>query len=124
MTTTEGDLLHTVDFGDLPEARKRAGRWIVRGATVLLVAVVAVQVLHRQGVLDWGITNWRPTLYAYLVWAVAIGAGQVLSRGEQGKRALFLLPAVLFTVAMVIFPMIFGVSIALSDWNLASLDGR
>ena len=124
MTATEGDLLHTVETGDLPEWRRRAGRWIVRGATGLLAAVVAVQMMQRQGVLDWGITTWRPTLYAYLVWAVAIGAGQVLSRGEQGKRALFLLPAVFFTVAMVIFPMIFGVSIALSDWNLASLDGR
>jgi len=31
---------------------------------------------------------------------------------------------VLFTVAMVIFPMVFGITIALSDWNLASLDGR
>lgn len=124
MTATEGDLLHTVETGDLPEWRRRAGRWIVRGATGLLAAVVAVQLMQRQGVLDWGITTWRPTLYAYLIWAVAIGAGQVLSRGEQGKRALFLLPAVFFTVAMVIFPMIFGVSIALSDWNLASLDGR
>jgi multiple sugar transport system permease protein len=124
MTATEGDLLHTVDPGDLPEARKRAGRWIVRGATVLLGAVLLVQVLHGNGALDWGITTWRPTLYAYLVWAAAIGAGQVLTRGERGKRALFLLPAVFFTVAMVIFPMLFGVSIALSDWNLASLEGR
>jgi multiple sugar transport system permease protein len=124
MTATECDLLHTVDTGDLPEARKRAGRWIVRGATALLAAVVAVQVLQQQGALDWGITTWRPTLYAYLVWAVAISAGQVLTRGEQGKRTLFLLPAVFFTVAMVIFPMLFGISIALSDWNLASADGR
>ena len=39
-----------------------------------------------------------------LLWAVALGVGLVLIRGERGQRALFVLPAVLFTVAMVIFP--------------------
>ena len=63
-------------------------------------------------------------LYAYLVWAVALGAGQVMIRGERGHRALFLLPALLFTVAMVIFPTFFGLYIAFTDWNLSSLTGR
>ena len=45
--------------------------------------------------------------------AIALGVGQVLIRGEAGMRALFLLPAVLFTVAMVIFPTLFGLYIAL-----------
>ena len=58
------------------------------------------------------------------LWAVALGGGQVLIRGEAGKRALFVLPAALFTVAMVIFPTLFGLSIAFTDWNLASLTGR
>ena len=35
-----------------------------------------------------------------------------------------MLPAVLFVVAMVVFPLGFGVVIALSDWNLSSPDGR
>jgi multiple sugar transport system permease protein len=35
-----------------------------------------------------------------------------------------LLPAVLFTVAMVIFPTVFGLYIAFTDWNLSSLTGR
>ena len=38
-------------------------------------------------------------------------------------RALFILPAALFTVAVVIFPTLFGISIAFTDWNLASLTG-
>ena len=29
-------------------------------------------------------------------------------RGEHGHASLFVLPAVLFTVAMVIFPTVFG----------------
>ena len=39
-------------------------------------------------------------------------------------RALFVLPAVLFTVAMVIFPTFFGLYIAFTDWNLSSFAGR
>jgi multiple sugar transport system permease protein len=54
---------------------------------------------------------------------VALGAGQVLMRGEEGHKALFLLPAVLFTVAMVIFPTVFGLAIAFTDWNLSSFSG-
>ncbi len=50
---------------------------------------------------------------------MALGVGQVLTRGEDGQRALFLLPALLFTVAMVIFPTLFGFYIAFTDWNLS-----
>ena len=35
-----------------------------------------------------------------------------------------MLPAVLFTVAMVIFPTLFGLYIAFTDWNLSSFAGR
>ncbi len=62
-------------------------------------------------------------LYAYVIWGVALGAGQVLVRGEAGLRALFILPAVLFTVAVVIFPTLFGFYIASLDWNLSSAEG-
>src|SRR4029078_7412019 len=72
---------------------------------------------------DIGFRNWRPLLYAYIVWGIALGLRQVLVHGERGRRALFILPAALFTVAMVVFPLIFGISLALSDWNLASLTG-
>jgi multiple sugar transport system permease protein len=45
-------------------------------------------------------------------------------RGEDGYRALFVLPAVLFTVALVVFPTLFGFYIAATDWNLSSIAGR
>ncbi len=120
----EGNLLHTVDPAEIAPGRRRAGRVLIWGATALLIGVALAQYLHDPETNDLGFTTWRPTLYAYLFWGTALGIGQVLIRGEHGKRTLFVLPAVLFTVAMVIFPMIFGVSIALSDWNLASLEGR
>ena len=56
--------------------------------------------------------------------AIRFGFGLVLTRGERGRRALFLLPAVLFTVAMAIFPTFFGLYIAFTDWNLSSVTGR
>ena len=37
---------------------------------------------------------------------------------------LFVLPALLFTGAMVIFPTVFGLSIAFTDWNLNAQGGH
>ena len=59
-----------------------------------------------------------------MLWSIALGAGLILSRGEAGHRALFVLPAVLFILAMAIFPTLFGFYIAFTDWNLSSLTGR
>jgi multiple sugar transport system permease protein len=68
--------------------------------------------------------SWRPALYAFLLWAVSLCVAQVVLRGEMGKRSLFILPAVLFVGALVVFPMLFGLTIAFSDWNLSSVAGR
>jgi len=105
-------------------ARQRTGRLTVLTATGALLAMVIVQLFHTFGSWEIGFSTWRPVLYAYLVWAVALGVGLVLIRGERGHRALFLLPALLFTLSMVIFPTIFGLYIAFTNWNLSSLTGR
>ncbi len=68
--------------------------------------------------------SWRPALYAFLLWATAFCVAQVVLRGEMGKRSLFILPAVLYVGALVVFPMIFGLTIAFSDWNLSSATGQ
>ncbi len=109
--------------GVSPE-RRRAGRWLVWLATLGLAAIVLAQILFVSGVTAFGFANWRPIVYAWLVWSVVIAAGQVIVRGERGQRALFILPAVLFTVAMVIFPTLSGFYIAFTDWNLSQLEGR
>ncbi|MEL6168716.1 MAG: sugar ABC transporter permease [Pseudomonadota bacterium] len=80
--------------------------------------------MSKTGQIGLEIANWRPVLYAYLFWGTCLGIAQVVLHGEQGKRTLFLLPATLFVVAMVVFPLIFAIGIAFSDWNLASPDGR
>ncbi len=122
--TTQGDLLHVVTSDDISARRRAFGRALIWGTGGLLILVALLQTLQVAGRADFGFTNWRPTLYAYITWSIALCWGQVLLRGEQGKRALFVLPAVLFVVSLAIVPMIFGLVIAFSDWNLSSPDGR
>ncbi len=121
---SEGDRLHTVVSGYMSPGRIKAGRALVWVSAFVLFATVIVQALHEVERISFGFENWRPVLYAYIFWAVSLGVAQVMVRGEQGKRALFVLPAVLFVVSMVVFPMIFGLYISFTDWNLASLTGR
>ncbi len=95
-----------------------SGRWLFRLASGALAVVAALQILNAAGALSLGFTNWRPLLYMFLAWSVALGVSQVLTRGVAGKQLLFLLPALLFTLAMVIFPTLFGLYIAFTNWNL------
>ncbi len=122
--SSDGDLLHVVTNDDIPAGRIAFGRAIVWGSAGLLVLVALLQTLQISGQFAFGFANWRPTLYAYAFWATCLCWGQVLIRGEQGKRTLFVLPAVLFVISMVVFPLIFGLGIAFSDWNLSSPTGR
>jgi len=107
-----------------PTGSAGLGRAIIIAASVVFLAIVAIQGLHEAGAIGFGFDNWRPALFAFLLWGVALGFGQVLIRGERGKRALFILPAALFVAAMVIFPTIFGLYIAFTDWNLSSFSGE
>ncbi len=88
-------------------SRKNAGRALIVLTSLAFLLLLLIQILHTTGTINAGFADWRPILYAYLVWA----------------RALFLLPAVLFTVAVVIFPTLFGIYIASLDWNLSSFEG-
>jgi multiple sugar transport system permease protein len=103
--------------------RRQAGRQLVLAATVLMLAAFVMQTLYALGVLSFGFANWRPLVYVYMLWAIALCTGQVMMRGEEGRRALFILPAVLFTVAVVVFPTIFALFVSFTDWNLAARTG-
>lgn len=107
-----------------PAGRQRLGRLVLIAGWVILLGTLAVQILSSAGLIYYGFTNWRPLVYAYLAWAVAFGWSQVLRRGNDGAKVLFVLPAVLFIAAMVIFPLIFGLYIAFTDWNLSAFEGR
>jgi multiple sugar transport system permease protein len=119
----EGEQLHIVGAGERSPGLLATGRAILIIASLGLAATLLAQVLDRSGAITLGFATWRPLLYAFVLWALALCA-QAMIRGEMGLRALFVLPAVLFTVAMVIFPMLFGIYISFTDWNLSALTGR
>jgi multiple sugar transport system permease protein len=106
------------------ESRRRWGAAVLACGTLVLVASFFTQLFYVNGTIAFGFDTWRPVVYAYLVWAVSLGAWQVLCRGQDGSRALFVLPAVLFIAAMVIFPLSFGLYVSFTDWNLSSFEGR
>jgi len=101
---------------------RTAGGLMILAATAGLVAVVAGKVFGLGGAAG-AFETWRPVLYAYVVWCVFLCWGLVLRRGEAGRQLLFILPAILFILAVAVFPTLFGVYIALTDWNLSSFDG-
>jgi multiple sugar transport system permease protein len=109
---------------DVSVGRPILGKWVFRLASALFVAMAAFQIANAAGVIPIGFSSWRPTLYAFLVWGGALGWSQVLKYGETGKQTLFVLPAILFTAAMVIFPTLFGLYIAFTDWNLNAESGH
>lgn len=121
---SQGDLLHIVTLDNISASRQRFGRILVWASAAILAVVAIAQTLQQSGALDLGFHNWRPTLYAYLLWAICLCASRVVLFGEHGKRTLFVLPAALFVVSLTVFPILFGLLIAFSDWNLASLTGR
>ncbi len=113
-----------VPVSQVSAERQKRGRALIWAASIALVAVILWQALYASGAVDIGFATWQPILYAYLLWSIALGASQVMIRGEMGVRALFILPAALFTVAVVVFPTLFGLSIAFTNWNLSSSTGR
>jgi multiple sugar transport system permease protein len=120
---SNGDLIHVVSHQDITESRRRIGRILIRGSFLVLMAVLVAQTLQVLGVIDFGFTNWQPTLLAWILWCVSLCVGQVLIRGEQGKRILFVLPAALFVVSLTVIPLLLGIAIAFADWNLSSPTG-
>jgi multiple sugar transport system permease protein len=104
--------------------QRASGKLLVTAGSILFAAALLFQFLYSSGLTGSGFATWRPVFYAYFVWGAAVTFGQVLIRGERGLRAAFLLPAVFFTVAMVIFPTLFGLYIAFTSWNLSSFAGR
>lgn len=122
------DRLYVVTNDQISPGRIRLGQALARGAGLILLAVAAAQVAARSespgAALAPFAGNWRPTLYAYALFVAAYCASLAIRFGERGKRQLFVAPAAIFIASMVIFPLIFALTIAFSDWNLSAADGQ
>ena len=115
---------HDAVSGAVPESRKAAGTLLIRSATFIFLALLLMQSLSAGGLISFGFATWMPILIGFFAWGAALCTGNIWRSGEAGWRALFVLPALLFTAALVIFPTFFGFYIAVSDWNLSSANGR
>jgi multiple sugar transport system permease protein len=104
--------------------RQTAGRLLIVVASLVLAAFLAVQLLKTVGLASVGFENWRPVAVAFVAWAVCLCASVVWMRGQRGEQAVFLLPAVLITLAFVIFPTIYALFMAFHNWNLSAATGR
>lgn len=109
---------------DISKGRRAFGLALIWGSGGLMLLVGLAQWAQLEGIASLGFPNWRPTLYAYCLWATCLCWGQVLINGEHGKRTLFVLPAALFVISLTVFPLLFGMVIAFSNWNLSNPDGR
>jgi multiple sugar transport system permease protein len=104
--------------------RQTAGRLLIVIASLALAVFLGIQLLKTLGLASVGFENWRPVAVAFVAWAVCLCASVVWTRGQRGEQALFLLPAVLITLAFVIFPTIYALFISLHNWNLSAVSGR
>ncbi len=121
--SVESDLLHTVTADNISDNRRKLGKAMVWGSALLCLLLALWQFAYTTERIGIGFANWRPVLYAYMLWATALCAAQVIMYGEKGKRALFVLPAALFVISLVVFPLLFALYISFTDWNLASANG-
>jgi multiple sugar transport system permease protein len=110
--------------GLVSATHQRQGTMVIRAASIAFAVLVIVQTLFRSEFIPVGFPSWLPVLIGFSLWSAALCMGNVIRDGEAGWRALFVLPAILFTLALVIFPTVFGFYIAFTDWNLSSATGR
>ncbi len=54
--------------------RRNAGRWLIVASSCAFGLVVLAQALRGAGIIEFGFDDWRPTLYAYVLWGIALGA--------------------------------------------------
>lgn len=120
---SEGDLLHTVTADNISERRKQLGKYLVWGTALFGISLAVWQLAFETERVSVGFNTWRPVLYAYMLWATTLCVSQVIVNGEKGKRTLFILPAALFVISLVVFPLLFALYISFTDWNLASPRG-
>lgn len=110
-----------------PTAATSPWRGIVKLAsrvmTLATVAAIVLTVLKTVGALDVPLLNWRFVAAVVLVWFVAIDVNAFVNGGPKGQQLLFLLPALQITSAFVIFPTLFGVAVAFTQWDIGGVSG-
>ena len=69
MSTEEGDKLHVVTADDISNNKNRLGKFLVWGSAIILAFTLLIQTLDINSYLTIDLETWRPSLYAYVLWA-------------------------------------------------------
>jgi multiple sugar transport system permease protein len=94
-----------------------------RASLIVAIAVVVIQFLRTIGLTDIGFTSWRPVAIVVLLWFVVFDVAVYVTGGVKGQQLLFLLPALQITLSLVIFPTLFGVVVAFTQWDIGGISG-
>jgi multiple sugar transport system permease protein len=94
-----------------------------RGSLIITITLVVIQVLHTMGFIDFGFTSWRPVAIVVLLWFIIYDVALYITGGVRGQQLLFLLPALQITLSLVIFPTLFGLAVAFTQWDIGGISG-
>ena len=110
-----------------PAQRQAHWRQIVRFAaqamTVVVIAAVLAQVLNTVELIDLGFLSWRSVALIVVLWFIVVDVATYVTGGLKGRRLLFLLPALQITLSLIIFPTLFGLFVAFTQWDLGGVSG-
>jgi multiple sugar transport system permease protein len=98
-------------------------RLAARASLIAAIAVVLIQVLHTIGLVDIGFSSWRPVAIVVLLWFIIFDVAVYVTGGVKGQQLLFLLPALQITLSLVIFPTLFGLAVAFTQWDIGGISG-
>lgn len=98
-------------------------RLTARVMTAAALAAVLIQALHTLGAIQLGFPSWRHVALIVVIWFVVVDIAAFTSGGLRGQRLAFLLPALQITLSLVIFPLIFGLVVAFTQWDLGGISG-
>jgi multiple sugar transport system permease protein len=104
-------------------SRHHLVRLAARATLIVAIAVVAIQALRTIGLIDLGFTSWRPVAIVILLWFIVFDVAIYVTGGVKGQQLLFLLPALQITLSLVIFPTLFGLVVAFTQWDIGGISG-
>jgi multiple sugar transport system permease protein len=98
-------------------------RLAARAMTMLTFAAIVIEILNTVGAMEVGFSSWRFVAVVVVIWFVVLDASIYLTGGLKGQQLLFLLPALQVTLSLVIFPTLFGLVVAFTQWDLSGVSG-
>ena len=98
-------------------------RFAAQAVTIVVIVAVLVQSLNTAGLIELGFSSWRSVALIIVLWFILVDVAVYVTGGLKGQRLLFLLPALQITVSLIIFPTLFGLVVAFTQWDLGGVSG-